>query len=100
MSTPRLTPSPVITAAFAPLMEHGSLFCKVIGDALMQQLTAYEAGQVTLEACEAEIGQQTASRIARDLAGDSTEIRLAITEELDALRKTATHQLDQLTPAE
>lgn len=74
--------------------DHGSLYCKVIGMELTQAVLRYRSGDLTKEACEALIGQCTDGRIARELAGDDREIRLAISEELDALRSHAVRLLD------
>lgn len=96
----RLEPSTTITQPFAPLMAQGSLYCRVIGDELMQLLVRYQHGHLSLDACEAEIGQCTASRLAKELAGESQELRLAITEELEALRRCAMTTLDSLSPSQ
>lgn len=96
----RLDPPVTVTAPFGPLMAQGSLYCRVIGDELMQLLAHYQCGHLDLDACEAEIGQCTAARLAKELAGDSQELRLAITEELDALRRCAIETLDSLSPSQ
>jgi len=92
-------PIPVSLGPLTEVSLQGSLYCVVIGLELSKELARYQAGEITKEACEVAIGQNTDARVARDLAGEDREIRLAVSEELDALRAEAMRLLDQIDPA-
>lgn len=98
MSQP--TPIPqdaLIEATFAPVIGQGSLFCRVIGSSLMALLRRVAIGELSPVNCEIEIGRCTAGDVTKALAGDDRDIRLAVTEEMDVLRRCAMEVLDELT---
>ncbi|GEK08017.1 hypothetical protein HUZ36_14250 [Pseudoalteromonas sp. McH1-7] len=72
---------------FEPLMKHGSIYAKVMADSI--QATLLQVAKQELATAEAEqvIGELTAPSLCRDLV--EKEHRLAISEELTALREIA-----------
>lgn len=87
--------SDMVRLPFSTLSEQGSVYCKVIIQSVQDVIIQYLEGELDLPACEREIGNVTDLIYCRDLV--EKEFRLAVSEELTAIRRIAMQVLHDCT---
>ncbi|TMP46292.1 hypothetical protein CWB96_00225 [Pseudoalteromonas citrea] len=85
----------MVKLPFAALSEQGSVYCKVIILSVQDVIIQCLEGKLDLSACEREIGNVTDLIYCRDLV--EKEFRLAVSEELTAIRRIAMQVLHDCT---